>query len=289
MAALDRTVWPEHAIVHHGRNDTGGRDLVAGDIHGHFDTLEHALDKLGFNPGADRLFAVGDLVDRGPQSGAALEWLAADRIAAVRGNHDQAMVDALLLDHGKRYPSGHSELWAQIGGQWWYDLPDDSEEAIAQRRQQWLTALRRVPFARTLETFNGQRIGIVHTLELANDWSSLEATLKDLAHEARDQCPERTRVSHTQPPAARDPLGATADRMRSTRRHGAAGADARDRPGADRTHAGPRSAMDPTQRALHRHRRPHPRAWTPDHRRSADRTTTTASLRAVTVLRCPIS
>ena len=184
MTALDRTVWPEHAIVHHGRNETGGRDLVAGDIHGYFDTLEHALDKLGFDPGADRLFAVGDLVDRGPRSAAALEWLAADRIAAVRGNHDQGMVDALVLDHGKLYPSGHSELWAQIGGQWWYDLPNDGEEAIEQRRRQWLTALRRVPFARTLETFNGQRIGIVHTLELANDWSSLEAMLKHLAHEA---------------------------------------------------------------------------------------------------------
>ena len=93
MTALDRTVWPEHAIVRHGPNDTGGRDLVVGDIHGYFDTLEHALDRLKFNPAADRLFAVGDLIDRGPQSAAALEWLVADRIAAVRGNHDQGMVD----------------------------------------------------------------------------------------------------------------------------------------------------------------------------------------------------
>jgi len=52
-----------------------GRDLAVGDIHGHFDRLQQSLDAVGFNKEKDRLFSVGDLVDRGPFSRAALHWL----------------------------------------------------------------------------------------------------------------------------------------------------------------------------------------------------------------------
>ena len=45
-----------------------GRDFVVGDVHGCFRTLEHALGALTFDPNLDRLFGVGDLVNRGPHS-----------------------------------------------------------------------------------------------------------------------------------------------------------------------------------------------------------------------------
>ena len=45
-----------------------GRDLVVGDVHGCFRTLARALSQLEFDPSCDRLFGVGDLVDRGPHS-----------------------------------------------------------------------------------------------------------------------------------------------------------------------------------------------------------------------------
>ena len=51
---------PEQATVRHGGNHTGGRDLVIGDLHGYFGTLEHALTELAFDAGRDRLFSVGD-------------------------------------------------------------------------------------------------------------------------------------------------------------------------------------------------------------------------------------
>ncbi|WP_183132684.1 metallophosphoesterase, partial [Pseudomonas amygdali] len=47
--------------------NTVGRDFAVGDIHGHFTRLQVALDVAGFNPAVDRLFSVGDLVDRGPE------------------------------------------------------------------------------------------------------------------------------------------------------------------------------------------------------------------------------
>lgn len=65
-----------------------GRDLAVGDIHGHFQRLEKCLEAVRFDPAVDRLFSVGDLVDRGPHSEAALEWLAQPWFHAVQGNHE---------------------------------------------------------------------------------------------------------------------------------------------------------------------------------------------------------
>ncbi|WP_240622171.1 metallophosphoesterase [Achromobacter mucicolens] len=55
--------------------NTKGRDLAVGDIHGHFGRLDAALAATRFSPEKDRLFAVGDLVDRGPESAEVLVWL----------------------------------------------------------------------------------------------------------------------------------------------------------------------------------------------------------------------
>ena len=52
-----------------------GHDFVAGDVHGEFATLEQLLDDVGFEAARDRLFALGDLIDRGPDSTAALDWI----------------------------------------------------------------------------------------------------------------------------------------------------------------------------------------------------------------------
>ena len=48
--------------------NTVGRDFAVGDIHGCFTELQRGLDAIGFDPSTDRLFSVGDLVDRGPES-----------------------------------------------------------------------------------------------------------------------------------------------------------------------------------------------------------------------------
>lgn len=71
-----------------------GRDFVVGDIHGCLDELISLLAHAGFNPKRDRLFSVGDLIDRGPKSAEALDLLEKPWFFAVRGNHEQ-----MLLDH----------------------------------------------------------------------------------------------------------------------------------------------------------------------------------------------
>lgn len=61
-----------------------------GDIHGCFDTLQALLRRVQFDARQDRLWLVGDLVNRGPRSLDVLRWAVeqGDRIVAVLGNHD---------------------------------------------------------------------------------------------------------------------------------------------------------------------------------------------------------
>lgn len=44
-----------------------GRDFIVGDLHGHYSKLIEGLKKINFDTEKDRLFCVGDLVDRGSE------------------------------------------------------------------------------------------------------------------------------------------------------------------------------------------------------------------------------
>ena len=64
--------------------------FAIGDIHGCFRTLQRLVEAIRFDPGRDRLWLVGDLVNRGPRSLEVLRWARklGDRAVCVLGNHD---------------------------------------------------------------------------------------------------------------------------------------------------------------------------------------------------------
>jgi bis(5'-nucleosyl)-tetraphosphatase (symmetrical) len=61
-----------------------------GDLHGCFDAFQRLLERIRFDPGRDRLWLVGDLVNRGPDSLACLRAVRdlGEAAVCVPGNHD---------------------------------------------------------------------------------------------------------------------------------------------------------------------------------------------------------
>ena len=125
-----------------------GRDFVVGDIHGHFKLLAAALNKLDFNTELDRIFSVGDLIDRGPDSIDILKWLEKPWFHAVRGNHEQMLIDCI---------SGHGNIPGHIrnGGAWLYELQPDIQQELSK-------ALQALPLIIEIQLSNDHTIGIVH-------------------------------------------------------------------------------------------------------------------------------
>ncbi|MNJ31429.1 Serine/threonine-protein phosphatase 1 [compost metagenome] len=125
-----------------------GRDFVVGDIHGHFDLLLQLLKKVNFNTRKDRIFSVGDLVDRGPHSKIVTDWLNKSWFHAVRGNHEQMIIDCA---------GGNGDIprHTRNGGAWFYNIPRLAQVNI-------FKALCRLPLVIEVELSSGGKIGIVH-------------------------------------------------------------------------------------------------------------------------------
>lgn len=87
---------PEQSVVEElPRN---GRILAIGDIHGCYTALTTLLEIVLPGPG-DLVVALGDFVDRGPQSRESIDLLLEleqrCRLVALRGNHEEMMLEAV--------------------------------------------------------------------------------------------------------------------------------------------------------------------------------------------------
>ena len=99
---------------------------LIGDVQGCCSALDHLLDRIGFSPSRDRIYVLGDLVNRGPQSLETLRRLRGfgDAAVCLLGNHD---LNLLAVAQGVRQPHRGDTLSEIL------DAPDRSE---------WLAWLR---------------------------------------------------------------------------------------------------------------------------------------------------
>lgn len=85
-------------------------NYVIADIHGQYTMLMDMLEQIDFGS-SDRLYVLGDLTDRGPDSLAVVRYLMnQSNMQVIRGNHDQ-----MLLNYFAGKP-GAEERWMRNGG-----------------------------------------------------------------------------------------------------------------------------------------------------------------------------
>lgn len=141
-----------------------GRDFVVGDIHGQFSALEMLLLDVSFDPDRDRVFSVGDMIDRGPESHRVVEFLNYPWFHSILGNHEQMLLD-----------SENSEAvlknWTDWnGGDWWPRIPARLHDRI--RR-----IIRQLPVAMEIATPGG-RVGVVHAdVPIGFSWQQFVAQI----------------------------------------------------------------------------------------------------------------
>src|SRR5437660_645142 len=102
-----RRAWPGR-----WREGNDMRILAIGDVHGCARALTTLLSAVAPAP-EDQLVTLGDYVDRGPNSRGVLDAIlalhATGRLVALRGNHEQMMLNA-------RLGGEDLELWLACGG-----------------------------------------------------------------------------------------------------------------------------------------------------------------------------
>ncbi|MEA1989436.1 MAG: metallophosphoesterase [Pseudomonadota bacterium] len=175
-------------LIQHFEVNNKGKDFIVGDIHGHYDELMNQLKRIHFNFENDRLFSVGDLVDRGEQNREVLELLDENWFFAVRGNHEQMISDR--YEHPVNKPAWSNTVKTKQdaesthvanGGKWFDELETDED------RIHIYESIKELPYVITLNS-GVQTLGIVHAevpreFDHWSDFLSAVETSKEVRHE----------------------------------------------------------------------------------------------------------
>ncbi|KAJ6102360.1 hypothetical protein N7486_004787 [Penicillium sp. IBT 16267x] len=174
-----------------------GRLIIVGDVHGMRKSLEALLDKVGFDKQkGDHLILAGDLVNKGPDSTGVIDLAIKLGASAVRGNHENAVLNAAAAINATRDSLQHSGGLSgspAVPENPEADLPGDTVQesetpdkrasattgisekfspathhtalALSTRQLDWLAALPlilRVKLPQNLTSFFGETLVVVH-------------------------------------------------------------------------------------------------------------------------------
>lgn len=159
---------PMTQLLKHLPENTQGRDFVVGDLHGYYDALEQKLQECEFDPRHDRLLAVGDLIDRGPDSVRCLELVKEPWFFSVQGNHERFFLRSLAGD------ANASRILQENGGGWMLLYSDEELAQLAALIEEKMPLAMEVPW-------QGRRLGILHAEVPEDDWHCLPDSMAALS------------------------------------------------------------------------------------------------------------
>ena len=132
--------------------DEGHNVWVVGDVHGFYQTMVELCHRLALKEN-DWVVFLGDLIDRGPNSfGVVHHVMSASRMATVKGNHEDMMVQQFTMEKLER-PDIDVMLWMRNGGDTTVEsyirahqttegeLDQSALEACAQQHTTWMSEL----------------------------------------------------------------------------------------------------------------------------------------------------
>ena len=115
-------------------NMTKTRRIVIGDVHGHYDTLLALLDAVS-PTSDDKVYFLGDLIDRGPKSAQVVDLVMRNKFNCLRGNHEEMLLDVV----------GTGEVSIELYQSWLYSgghaTVDSYDSKIPQEHIDWMQNL----------------------------------------------------------------------------------------------------------------------------------------------------
>jgi serine/threonine protein phosphatase 1 len=144
-----------------------GQDFFLGDLHGSLTNLKKLLYKVKFNKHKDRVFSVGDLIDRGTHSYECLSLLDEPWFNSILGNHEQFLLNV------ERDDSYKAAVWFKNGGDWWLKISNEQRLRVRE------LIVSKVPLTMSIETSAGL-IGLVHAEYPFESWPVTSVNEEDI-------------------------------------------------------------------------------------------------------------
>lgn len=115
--------------------ETSYRQIIIGDVHGHYDGLMLLLEAIAPSS-QDQVYFMGDLIDRGPQSAQVVDFVRQSPYHCLLGNHEQMLLSVLDTS---RASSQVEQAWLYSGG--YATITSYKESTIPQEHLDWMLGL----------------------------------------------------------------------------------------------------------------------------------------------------
>jgi serine/threonine protein phosphatase 1 len=115
---------------------SGQRQIIIGDVHGHYQGLMNLLDTIAPSE-ADQIYFLGDLIDRGPQSAQVVDFVRDKGYLSLLGNHEQMLIDAFPNNQIHQHSF---QSWLYAGGNTTIDSYGGNTQHLLEHVQ-WMRTL----------------------------------------------------------------------------------------------------------------------------------------------------